>query len=167
MSKRVIIIAIITVILLTVLVFVLSQHKSSKIKKQKEQLADYQRQLANPEVSTVTNPDGTIIPKDQAESREQLASQLRLDSRYKSFYGSSECSKKANLIKDAWGLVWDSPQDVFTALSGLNKFTLLALQDYMCNTMDICSIHNYLKEFLSDSDYNKAVESMNNARKIG
>lgn len=165
-KKTIIIIAVIVVVIAIVTTILISKSRKKK-KELEEWKKQYDEAMSNPNVSTVVNEEGQTVPKEQATSLEGVKTDLRQNDAYKNFYGNAQCVAKATAIKDAYGTWNDCEQCVYDALSGLNKYTYLALADYMCNELQICSIHLYLKKFLDLDEYNIALTKINDARKRG
>ena len=163
--KKKIVIAIIVIVTFLVMYFSVKAIRKAKAKRlAQEQKAKAEADRTDPTKSTFVNEDGQLVSKESDLSRQQSDAEIRKDPYYLKAYNSSEITAKAYTIDNAVGWFNDDEDGVYKALNNLDRYTLLALQDYLANEYDMASLHMYLKGWMNDEEYNKAVNLMVKAR---
>jgi hypothetical protein len=74
----------------------------------------------------------------------------------------SQAEKMAKQIKDAKGIIWDTEDDVYAALAGKTKSQIKMIQQVFESNWG--SLDLYLKSFMKDSEFNKALGYVRTAK---
>ena len=153
-------VAIITVVSIIAYLIVTKMSKNKRIEEAAAKRKQLAKDMADETKETVVDVDGV----EKSKTEMVVIEDVRKSSEYKSYYDTTSYQIAAN-IEDAKGFLNDSEDDITKALTGLNNLQLIAVKDRLCNEFQICSLEIYLQGFLSETEYNAAIELINKARK--
>lgn len=113
-----------------------------------------------------TDPEEATINRGNEQSTNYTSPEAIRASKLYADYYTNKSKADAAVIAEAENFFKDDVKGVTRVLKRLNKVTLLALRDRLCNEpLGICSLEEFLKGFYSDSQYNDLILLLNKIRK--